>query len=309
VDLSGVHIPTVTPFAPGTGDVDLTAFGSNLRAWLEHPIAGLVVGGSTGEAVLLDEDERTGLWRAAREAIDGAHPGGGPLLIAGAGAESTRATARLCRSAAAAGADAVLVQPPAFYKGAMTPEALAFHYRAVGDASPVPVIVYQVPLRLSTLDLPTGLVAELARHANVVGVKDSRGRLELVGELVDATRGQDFQVLVGNGALLYAALEAGAVGGILAVANLVPGDCAALFDAWRQGRASEAGRLQERVGPLHDEIVAGMGVPGIKAALDLLGRAGGDPRPPLRPLAEARRAALRERLAAGASIDTPGATV
>lgn len=288
MDLTGVHIPAVTPFRPDSGDVDVEAFRANLRAWLAHPVAGIVVGGSTGEAVLLDEQERQTLWAAAREEIEA-----GRLLIAGTGAESTRATVRLCRSAAEQGADAVLVQPPAFYKGAMTSEALAVHYRAVADQSPVPVIVYQVPLRLSTLDLATGLVAELAQHPNVVGVKDSRGQLELVGELVDATKGHDFQVLVGSGALVYASLEAGAAGGILGVANLAPAESAAIVETWRQGRGAESGRLQERVGPLHQQVVGGMGVSGVKHALDLLGFVGGDPRPPLRPLAASRREELR----------------
>jgi len=291
VDLSGVLIPATTPFDPVTGEVDVVGMRSNLRAWLAHPVRGIVVGGSTGEAVLLDEDERRLLLETAREVVDG-----GRLLVAGTGAESTRATLRLCRTAAEAGADAVLVQPPAFYRGAMTPEALALHYRRVADDCPVPVIVYQVPLRLSTLDLPTGLVAELSRHENVVGVKDSRGALELVGDLVEACR-NGFQVLVGNGALLYAGLEVGAVGGILAVANLMPGASAGVAEAFRAGRTAEAGRLQERVGPLHKAVVAGLGVPGVKAGLDLLGLRGGQPRPPLRPPndgdVEAVRAALR----------------
>lgn len=288
MDLKGVHIPAATPFADGSGDLDLEAFRANLRAWLRHPVAGVVVGGSTGEAVLLDEDERRALWRAASDEL-----GGDALLIAGTGAESTRATVRLCRAASECGADAVLVQPPAFYKGAMTSETLAVHYRAVADASPVPVIVYQVPLRLSTLDLATGLVAELAKHPNIVGIKDSRGQLELVADLVDSTREHDFQVLVGSGALVYASLEAGAVGGILGVANLAPAETTALVDAWQRGRGAEAGRLQERVGPLHQTVVGGMGVAGVKHALDLLGLRGGDPRPPLRPLTAPRREELR----------------
>lgn len=292
LDLSGVHIPTITPFDDASGDVDLDAFGYDLRAWLKHPVRGVVVGGSTGEAVLLDEDERRLLWSAARETIGDDH-----LLIAGTGAESLRATLRMCRSAADAGADAVLVQPPAFYKGAMTPEALVAHYAAVADGSPVPVVLYQVPLRLSTLDFPTGVVAELARHRNVIGIKDSRGKLELVAELVEATRDSDFQVLVGNGALLYASLETGAVGGILGVANLVPGECAAIVEAVGQGRGVEAGRLQEWVAPLHTDIIGGMGVPGVKHALDRLGLRGGYPRPPLRPLPEARREVVRGILA------------
>ena len=178
----------------------------------------------------------------------------------------------------------------------MTPGVLARHYRAVADASPVPVILYQVPLRFGTLDLPTGLVAELSKHPNVVGIKDSRGVLELVGELVDASA-DGFQVLVGNGALLYAALEVGAVGGILGVANLAPGPSARIVSAFREGRTAEAGRLQERVGPLHKAVVGGMGVPGVKAGLDLLGLRGGDPRPPLEAADEKARRAVADALA------------
>jgi dihydrodipicolinate synthase/N-acetylneuraminate lyase len=201
----------------------------------------------------------------------------------------------MCRAAAQAGATAVLVQPPAFYRGAMTREALADHYRAVADASPVPVIVYQVPLRLSTIDLPLALIAELSEHANIVGVKDSRGKLELIRELVDATT-EGFQVLVGSGALLQSALDAGAVGGILGVANLVPELCAGIQAAHDRGDAAEAARIQSRVAPLHTGIVGGMGVPGVKHALDLLGRAGGVPRSPLRPLAEPGRAEVQRLL-------------
>jgi dihydrodipicolinate synthase/N-acetylneuraminate lyase len=292
VDLTGVYIPSVSPFEAGSGDLDLDAFGANLSSWSAHPISGIVVGGSTGEALLLDVDERRRSWETAREIM-----GSGLLLIAGTGAESTRGTIELTRLAAVSGADAVLVQPPAFYRGAMNPVALAAHYRAVADVSPVPVILYQVPLNLSTLDLPTELVAELSGHDNIVGIKDSRGVIGLVAELVEATRGRDFQVLVGNGAVMCEALGIGAVGGILAVANLLPGDCAQIVRAFHEGRIDEAERLQARVAPLHRGIVGGMGVPGVKFALDLLGLRGGDPRPPLRPLAEARHEEVSALLA------------
>jgi hypothetical protein len=196
------------------------------------------------------------------------------ILIAGTGAESTRQTIRLNKEAAEAGADAVLVSPPAYYKGAMTPEVLLRHYRAVADASPVPVLVYQVPLRLSTLEFPTGLIAELSRHPNIVGIKDSRGKLDLVAELVEAT-GDDFQVLVGSGAILYGGLEVGAVGGIVAVGLMACAEAAEISVAYAEGRTAEAGRIQERIAPVHNGIVGGMGVPGVKAALDVLGLHGG----------------------------------
>ena len=283
VDLSGVLIPCTTPFDPVTGELDLVGFRANVRSFMTHTVRGIVVGGSTGEAVLLDEDERMALLEGARDLVPDDR-----LVVAGTGAESTRATIRRCEESAGKGADAVLVQPPAFYRGAMTDAALLEHYRAVAAASPIPVILYQVPLRMSTVEFSTNLVVSLAKIANVVGIKDSRGSLEFVGELVGRTP-EAFQVLVGSGAILYGGLELGAVGGILAVANLAPGPATAIHAAHAAGDSAEAGRIQEALAPVHAEIVAAMGVPGVKVGLDLLGLRGGAPRPPLRPLPDVER--------------------
>ncbi len=287
VDFSGTFLPVSTPFDPVTGDVDVIAFRANLRLWFEHPISGVLVGGSTGEAVFLDEAERVSLLKVAQDMVP-EHA----LIIAGTGTESTRHTIRMTQEAAEAGADAVLVSPPAFYKGAMSPEILTRHYRAVADASPVPVLIYQVPLRLSTLEFPTRLVAELSRHPNIVGIKDSRGQLDLVAELVEAC-GDDFQVLVGSGAILHGALEVGAVGGIVAVGLMAPAEAAEISVAFREGRSADAGRNQEKIAPVHNQIVSGMGAGGIKAALDILGMRGGSPRPPLVPLPDDRTDEVR----------------
>ncbi|HUF77259.1 MAG TPA: dihydrodipicolinate synthase family protein [Longimicrobiales bacterium] len=292
LDLGGTSLPVTTSFDPVTGDVDLVAFRANLRHWLQSPVRGVLIAGTTGEGVLLGGAERASLLEAARDVVPEDR-----VLIAGIGAESTRGTITQAEQSAEAGADAVLVSPPAYFKGAMTPEALARHFRAVADASTVPVLVYQVPLRMSSLDLPTGLVGELSRHPNIHGIKDSRGKLDLIGELVDATA-DDFQVLVGSGAHLYAALETGAAGGIVAVGLLAPDAAADIAVAHRQGRTADAGRLQERIAPVHQQIVAGMGVPGVKAALDQLGLRGADPRPPLLPHPEAGIDAIRAILAA-----------
>ncbi len=301
MNLTGVFVPAATPFDPVTGDVDVVAMRANLRRWLAHPVRGVVVAGSTGEAVLLDREERRSLVRATADAL-----GDDRLLVAGTGAESTRGTVRLGREAADAGADAVLVQPPAYYLGAMTPEAVRDHYVAVADASPVPVLVYQAPLRFSTLDFPSGLVAELSRHPNIVGIKDSRGSLEKVAELLDRTA-RDFAVIVGDGAGLYAALELGAAGGILGVANLAPAESARLHRRFAEGRTSAAGRLQERIAPVHKKVVAGFGVPGVKAALDLLGGHGGAPRPPLRPLPPTKVGQVEEVLRRAGLLEPQGA--
>jgi 4-hydroxy-2-oxoglutarate aldolase len=301
IDLRGAFLPLTTPFDPVTGDVDVVAFRANVRHWMSHPLAGVLIGGSTGESVLLDDAETASLLEAARDVVPE-----GRLVIAGTGAESTRATIRKTRRAADAGADAALVMPPAFFKGAMTPEALARHFRAVADASPIPVIVYQVPLRLSTLDLPAGLVAELSHHPNVVGIKDSRAKLELVGELVEQCD-KGFQVLVGAGSVLYGALELGAVGGIVAVGLMAPAETAEVAVAFFEGRKADAGRLQERIEPVHTKIVGGMGVPGIKAALDLMGLHGGAPRPPLAPVPPARVEEIRGVLESAGLLETAAA--
>ena len=276
-------IPATTPFDPVTGEVDPVALRRNVEKWASTGIRGLVIGGSTGEAVFLDERERDRSWDVVRRSVPD-----NLLLVAGTGAESRRTTLRLTRMAAERGFHAVLVQPPAFYRGAMTPAVVRDHYLAVADGAPVPVIVYQVPTRFSTLDFPSGLVAELSAHDNIVGIKDSRGKLAAVAELVTHTK-RGFQVLVGSGSLLYAALEIGAVGGILGVANLAPRACARIHSLFAAGDAAGAGRMQERVGPLHNAVVGRMGVAGVKYALDLLGYCGGEPRPPLTPLPESRR--------------------
>lgn len=292
MDLSGVFIPSATPFDPVTGDLDVVGVRANLRRWLEHPVRGIVLCGSTGEAVFLDTSERGALVEAARDVVPADR-----LLLVGTGVESTRGTVALCRMAAERGADAVMVQPPAFFRPSMTPAVLRDHYLAVADASPVPVVIYQVPPRFSTVEVVSGLVAELSAHGNIVGIKDSRGDLEGIGELVRGCRA-GFQVLSGSGLGFFAALEVGAVGGILGVANVAPGIAAGVFHGAREGDGPEAGRLQEILDPLHREIVAARGVAGVKAALDLLGLRGGRPRPPLAPLPEGDRGHVRGVLAA-----------
>ena len=280
VNLEGTFLPVTTPFDSVTGDVDYAAFGANLRRWFGSPIRGILIGGSTGESVFLDERERSKLIEEARSVIPDE-----ALVIAGTGSEATRHTIRLTQQAAAAGANAALVSPPAYFKGAMTQETLTRHYRAVADASPVPVLIYQVPLRLSTIEFSTDLVATLSDHPNIIGIKDSRGEIDLLIELVQQTV-DGFQVLTGNGSVLYPALGIGAVGGIVAVGLMAADQAANISVAFQAGRLEEAERLQEQIAPVNQSIVGGMGVPGIKAALDLLGFSGGFPRPPLAPVSE-----------------------
>ncbi|MFZ9899748.1 MAG: dihydrodipicolinate synthase family protein, partial [Gemmatimonadaceae bacterium] len=150
--LHGIFAPVVTPFRSGSEDLDLDGFRANCRAHLADGLAGLVVAGSTGEAALLDEAERTALVAAAREVAPSDR-----LVIAGTGAESTRQCLTRCRAARDAGADAVLVVAPHYYANAMTLAALRAHYQRVADASPLPVILYNIP-KYMHFALPAELV-------------------------------------------------------------------------------------------------------------------------------------------------------
>ena len=295
---SGVFVPATTPFDPVSGALDLVALRANLRRLLATSLRGVVIGGTTGESVLLTREERRAALEAARDLLAREQ-----LLIAGTGAESTLETLRLGSEAAEAGADAILVQPPAFFRRVMERSHLSEHYQTVADESAVPVILYQVPLSCSTIELSTGLVAELSEHPNVIGLKDSRGDLTTLGEHLTQV-GEGFQVFVGNGAKLYAALELGAAGGILGVANLVPVEVTEIFTNYKSGRTAEAGRIQERVAPLHNGIVGAHGVAGVKAALDMLGAHGGAPRRPLRPADEQTLEEIRKVLRSAGFLDT-----
>ena len=275
---SGVIAPVVTPFDSKTGEVAPDAFRGNLRTHFAHGAAGVLLCGSTGEAALLDETERDQLVEWARPLVSDDR-----WLLAGVGGESTRQTIARAKRAAERGADAVLVVAPHYYSNAMTVDALGAHYRAVADASPVPVLLYNIP-KYMHFALDSGLVRELASHANIVGIKDSSGDLDLLRGYL-ASQGDGFSVLTGNGGTFLQALELSASGGILAV-SLVAGELSvAVWRAFQAGDRARAAALQARLTPLSNEIVGGMGVPGVKAAMDQLGGGltGGQPRSPLVP--------------------------
>jgi len=289
VNLEGIYLPVTTPFRSSDGGLDTNALASNLRMWCETQIAGVLVGGSTGESVLLNAEELAACVRIARETLPEDR-----MVIAGTGLQSTRATIQACADASEAGADAVLVLPPSYFQAQMTADALRLHFWEVADASAVPVLLYHVP-KFVPVDLVPDLVGELIRHHNIIGIKDSSGDIQNLGALCDVC-GSEATVLVGAGTHLYAGLEIGARGGIIAVGLLAPSEAVDLYDTFQSGRMNEAGRLQELIGPLHKSVVAGTGVPGVKHALDKLGFVGGLPRPPLLPSDEATRARIQEAL-------------
>jgi 4-hydroxy-2-oxoglutarate aldolase len=214
--------------------------------------------------------------------------------------EATRHTIGACRIVAERGADAVLVRPPSYFRSQMSPEAIRGHFLEVADGSPIPVILYHVP-KFVPVDLVPEMVGLLIEHENIIGVKDSSGDLKNLGALTEVCEARAC-VLVGSGAHLYAGLEVGATGGILAAALLAPAESCAVTEAWAANRPAAAGKAQETLGPLHRAVVVGTGVPGIKHALDMLGYRGGPPRPPLLSPSDEARRQVRDALARAALL-------
>ena len=284
---SGLFIPCTTPFDKETGEIAVVHFRSNIRKWLEEPIDGYVLFGSTGEGVLIDDDEKIKLIKYARELIPA-----GLKLVVGITADSTRAIIKKSQVFAEAGADAFLIAPPPYFGQYLSSGALADHYRAIADASPAPILIYHIP-KFTKVLLEPALIGELVRHPNIAGLKDSSGDIKRFADYTNAC-GKECALFVGNGALLYTALELGASGGIVAVGQFAPRLCAEIIEAFQAGDTRRAGLAQERVSPLHKEIVATYGAVGTKAALDEVGYYGGPPRSPLKPLGSKERKQLAQ---------------
>jgi len=289
MDLHGIFPPVTTPFHGD--DIDVRAFGQNLQRYMTTRLAGVVVLGSNGEAPYVGDQEAERLVAVARE-----HVPSDRRLIAGAGSESTRETIAAVKRAAGAGADVVLVRTPAYYKSQMTADVFVRHYTAVADAAPVPVLLYDAPA-FTGLTLPVAAVTRLADHPNIIGLKESAPDIGLVADFVANTPG-DFQVLVGSAPTLYASLCVGAIGGIVAIACVVPDLCVRLLTLVQEGRHAEALILQQQLTPLARSVTSVYGIAGLKAALDLAGYAGGIPRSPLGPASAQATDVIRTQLAA-----------
>ncbi|MCG0278642.1 MAG: 4-hydroxy-tetrahydrodipicolinate synthase [Thermanaeromonas sp.] len=286
--LHGIYAPIATPFVGE--EVAYDKLEANLKFWLDSKLAGIVVLGSNGEFVLLEPAERERLISFCCEKVAGRKP-----VVAGTGAESTRETIRLSKKAAEAGADAVLIVTPSYYKGSYNDAALKKYFFDIADASPIPVILYNMP-RNTGINMSSKLVAELATHPNIIGIKDSGGNIVQIGEIIKNTP-SDFVVFAGSASFLLPALVLGAKGGTLALANVFPNQCAEVQEYYEAGDLEAARNLQLRLLEINAAVTTRWGVAGLKAAMDMVGLYGGDPRPPLLPLGPEEREELRNILA------------
>jgi 4-hydroxy-2-oxoglutarate aldolase len=245
--------------------------------------------GSTGERVHLDESEYMRIIEHARE-----HVSAGQAFIVGAGQQSIVGTIKEIARAAAAGADAVLVITPNYYRSAITQDTLISYYKAVADAAPVPVLLYSMPA-LTGIKIEPETVAQLSEHPNVIGVKDSSNDIPGFKQTVDLCPA-DFAVMTGNGTVFLDALEAGATGAILAVGCVVPELCVEIFRSFNADERERARILQNKLTPLAAAVTTRFGIGGLKAALDLAGYRGGEVRAPLQPPGERARAEIANLL-------------
>ena len=278
---NGIFPALVTPF-DSDGSVSLNAVRENIRRYNGTAVAGYVVLGSTGEAVMLSRAEADSVLAAAKEAAASTK-----FLIAGTGAESTAETVARTKRAAELGYAAALVKTPYYYKPVYKAETYIRHFRAVADASPIPVLLYSVP-QFTGITLETPEILALAAHPNIVGIKDSSGNIQRIAEIV-AGAPPDFQVLTGGAAVIYPALTVGARGAILALAAALPEKCAEVFLLFQSGRHEQAKALQLELAVASKRIVSEQGIAGVKYAMDLRGYCGGLPRLPLLPLTEEKK--------------------
>lgn len=294
--LKGVLLPVTTPFLQ-SGEVDFRALDANVHKWSQTLITGYVFLGSTGERVHLEESEYLRIVEFARSRVSGDR-----AFIVGAGQQSTVGAIKEIERAAAAGADAVLVITPHFYRSAITQDVLISYYRNVADAAPVPLLLYSMP-PLTGIKIEPATIARLSEHPNIIGVKDSSNDVAGFSETVRLCP-SDFAVMTGNGTVLLDALQAGATGAILAVGCVVPEFCVEIFRAFKAGDLERASMLQSKLTPLAAAVTTRFGIGGLKAALDLAGFEGGEVRAPLQMPHESARAEIAALLDATRSALT-----
>ena len=296
MQINGIFPALVTPFDPD-GAVSQRAIEHNIRLYNQTAVAGYVVLGSTGEAVMLSQGEAESVLVAA---IGATAPG--KLLIAGTGAESTAETIVRTKRAAALGYRVALVKTPYYYKPVYGAETYLQHYRSVADASPIPILLYSVP-QFTGITLETPEILCLSENPNIIGIKDSSGAIQRIAEVVGGAP-KHFQVLTGGAAVIYPALAVGARGAILALASALPEKCAEVYELFQGGKHERAKELQLQLAQASKQIVSLAGIAGLKFAMDLRGYRGGLPRLPLLPLKEEKK----REIAAITSIFHPIAT-
>ena len=283
--ITGIFAPVATPFTKD-GEIDWGAYAENMAAYDRTRLSGLVSLGSNGEFTMLSFEEKVALVTATRKGLSD-----GKIVIAGTGCESLKETSALTKACADAGADAALVVTPNYYKKDMTDAALEKFLSMVADASPIPVMLYNMPGN-SGVNIPSALTIRLSKHPNITGIKDSGGNIVQIAEVL-AGVDESFSVFAGSGSFLMATTLLGGVGGTLALANVVPNLCVDLYEASVARDIDKARKLQLDLMALNAAVTAKFGIGGMKSAMEMVGYKGGMPRLPILPATDETKKAIR----------------
>jgi 4-hydroxy-tetrahydrodipicolinate synthase len=281
----GSMVAIVTPFK--NGKVDEKALGDLIEFHIKHGTDVIVPCGTTGESATLSHEEHHRVVEITVKTVNKRVP-----VIAGAGSNSTSETIDLTNYAKKAGADGVLLITPYYNKP--TQEGLFQHFKKIAESVDIPIVLYNVPGRTSVNMLPA-TVARLREVKSIVGIKEATGDLKQISELIRLC-GRDFDVISGDDFTTLPLLSIGGVGAISVTANIVPGDAAAMFDAFFAGKREEALRLHFKMEPLHSLMFIETNPIPVKTALAMMGKIGEEFRLPLCPMADANKDKLKKAL-------------
>ena len=290
--LAGVFVPVITPFGEDQ-NFDAGLLKENIAKLNATGVSGYMPLGSNGEYALMSDEESLEVLKTVKDSA-----AGNKKVFAGTGRESAKNTVEFTKKAADRGAEAVFVLTPHYFPKQMRPEALEEYYITVARHSPVPVILYSAPSYAAGVVIEPELMQKLMRIPNIIGMKDtsSKPAKEYAACLGEK---KEFSLLAGTFGKFYDSLLQGFSGGVLSSANYIPEICCALFVMIKKGKTQQAGMVYQRMKDLAKETTAPYGVPGVKAAMNILGYAGGVPRSPLCAVTGGQLDALRDRLIEG----------
>jgi len=284
--LSGVFAPIATPFK--NDEILFDGLRENIEKMNKTGLKGYFALGTNGEFKSLSIEERLKVLEVVVK-----YRAPDKIIMAGTAEESTKVTIEITLEAAKIGADMVSLLLPHFFIKRLDDDALADYVIAVAEVSPVPVLLYNNPSVSANLTLSYELIKRVSAHPNIVGLKDSsKGNFK---EYIKAAQDQ-FYVLAGSANFFFDLLLAGGVGGVLSLANVFPDTCSKLFMLYKEGKIEEAKKLNEKLINLNKEVSGSYGVAGVKAAMDIVGFIGGDPRRPLKPLTDSQKENLKKKL-------------
>ncbi|PKS09824.1 hypothetical protein jhhlp_004447 [Lomentospora prolificans] len=306
--LPGIYAPTQVFYNPQTQDLDPSTIAKHSVRLARAGVAGIVTNGSNGEAVYLSPEERAQVTRITRDALDA----GGfakTRLIVGASDQSVRGTLRLCRDAAEAGGDAVLVMVPSFFKWAMDTPTIERYFTKVADGSPLPVIIYNYPGAVSGIDIDSDTLIRLADHPNIVGTKFTCGNVGKLARVAGATRSVSelfpthraeasphYFSFAGVADFISSSVSVGGSGAIVGAANVFPRACVNVYNLAVAGKLEEAIEAQQELARA-DWSLTKRAIPGFKAILDRFHGYGGIPREPMQSLSKEQAKVLCEEIA------------